>query len=787
MMKKTFYSVICLIMSFALAFAALSGCEKGQEAEKEPDESSLTSVSESLESEVSSSGAQGSAIESGSTENDSSENEEPDDDEVGPIDVDSDMKPYAKSVTKKRDKDFKVLYLTDIQLHDGEDPTITLSVIDQLVEKEQPDLIIHLGDLINDSRYYESKVNYVAVLDKIDGYGIPWAAIMGNHDYETYSAGYDSMKKTTTSDMLIDKFMSYDNCLFTRGPANVTGKSNYIINIMDEKTHRPVHSLYLMDSCLIGLQDSHAAFYRDAVEYSTLLNNGKKVESTLLTHVPLPEYAVAIEQAQKVEYRNMVGSYNRNPGDLASGSKKVFQAIKELGVTKNVICGHDHDNAYYSVYEGVRLAYSMKSSDGDDYHNPAQIGGSVLKIGKETEFYYTKADIQFGTDNDLSFGLDLLPYWRYSGAKLKFDIEFSGVSGNVRFALCGTNVLRYNVDEKYKLGGWNRLSEYINIDVANKSSSRGTLTKNGNGDKYTFELDLTDVPLNKVSGEVACGEETLRLIYFAGGSETNVFKISNVRYETEQIADTEKEDLGDAVVVPIEDQYYQFGQFVRPQVTASLNGQTLKAVDDILVIYENNTEIGSATVRIVPSGKGAKRLKGERVINFDILQDPNGDTIPGHENAAVVDGASHQLYAEITPVNDWHRSNYYFYFEIKKVDKGTQGGGNTFKFSLLGKNSNPDNHAGPNSDWNRLTDYYVLEFTDNSVKVCQKGTNENIAVVTDLGDKWFGVAIPYSALVVNYAEGALGNEKETFTLCYISDITTSFRLDNVDSVKTIGG
>ena len=102
---------------------------------------------------------------------------------------------------------------------------------------------------------------------------------------------------------------------------------------------------------MIGLQDSHESFYIDAVEYSRLLNNGEPVESTLLTHIPLPEYAVAIKEAEKEEYRNLVGSYNRNPGDLASGSKKIFKAIKELGVTKNVICGHDHDNAYYSIYD----------------------------------------------------------------------------------------------------------------------------------------------------------------------------------------------------------------------------------------------------------------------------------------------------------------------------------------------------------------------------------------------------------------------------------------------------
>ena len=779
-MKKVLLSAISAMLSFTMMLALLSGCSNGTETDDTvsvsmSDKSGFDSESYSGQPDTSLSGGDG---EGYSSDAGNGEGE-------APVEIDSEMNAYAKSVIKKSDRDFKVLYLTDIQLHDGEDPTITLGVIDQLVEKEEPDLIIHLGDLINDSKYYESKVNYVKVLDKIDSYNIPWAAVLGNHDYETYSAGYDSMKKTTTSDMLIDKFMSYDNCLFTRGPENIPGKGNYIINILDEKTKRPVHSVYLLDSVLIGLQDSHESFYRDAVEYSRLLNGGEPVESTLLTHIPLPEYAEAIETFKSVEYRDLTGSLNRDPGNLASGSKKIFSAIKELGVTKNVICGHDHDNAYYSIYEGVRLAYSMKSSDGDHYANPAEIGGSILKIGEKTEFYYTKADIQFGTSDNISFGLDLLPYWQYSGAKLKFDIEFTGTSGNVRFSLCGTNVLRYNVDEKYRLGGWNRLSEYININVADKSSDLGTLTKKGDDNRYSFELDLSEVPLNKVNGEVACGEETLRLIYFTGGSETNQYRISNVCYESEQITETDQTDLSNATIESIEDQYYRYGQFIRPQVTVNINGETLKAFDDILVIYENNSEIGTATVKVVPSGKGAYKYKGECVTHFDILEDPNSDTIPGHEDAIVLSEKTCRIYEDITPVNDWYNSDKCLYFEIKKVVNDSASSGNSFKFSLCGKNSNPESPFGANSDWNRLTDFYILEFTDGSIKVYQAGTTDNIAVVTDLGDKWFGVAIPYSALVINTGEGAMGNNNETFTLCSITNNEMSFRIDNIDSLKTL--
>ncbi len=692
------------------------------------------------------------------------------------------MDAYTKNVYKKSDKDFKVLSLTDIQLHDGENVSKTLDVIEQLVEKEQPDLIVHLGDLINDDRVYASLNNYVAVLDKIDSYDIPWAAVLGNHDYETYQAGYDSMK-TTTSDQLMNKFMSYDNCLVTYGPESVSGKTNFIINVLDETTEELVHSLYFLDSCLEGVDDSHATFYRNAVAYSTYLNNNEPVESSLYVHIPLPEYGEIVQTSKDIEYRDLVGSINRDPNQLSSGSKKVFEAIEELGTTKNVICGHDHDNAYYGYYHGVRLAYSMKSSDGDHFSNPAQIGGAILQIGDTVDFYYSKADIQFETNDNLSVCPDLLPYWRYSSATVNFDIEMLGSTGIVQFSLLGTNMIRYSVEEKYRYGAWNRLTVLETIDVGSKSANYGTLTEIPNSNKYRYSLDVTDIPLNTDAGEVACGDETMRLIYFVGGSDSNKYRISNVFYEFEEIIETDQIDLATATIDAIPDQFYNFSQAVRPDVTVKINGNTLAKIDDILVTYENNTEEGEATVRVMPSGKGAHRYKGQKTANFNIVVNPDGDTVPGHENAIVVNSTAHTLLNEITPVNDWKNSGKAFYFEIKRMVNGSLQSGETFRFSLLGKNGNEGAPLGPTSDWNRLTAYYYLEFANNTLTVHRNGSTTNVATVTDLGDRWLGVTIPYSAFDLNESgEGATGNANETFTLCYINEISRSFRIDNIDSM-----
>ena len=59
----------------------------------------------------------------------------------------------------------------------------------------------------------------------------------------------------------------------------------------------------------------------------------------------------------------------------------MFEIVRALGSTKNVVVGHDHVNNFVIDYCGVKLVYGLKTGAGC-YWNPILNGGTVITIGE---------------------------------------------------------------------------------------------------------------------------------------------------------------------------------------------------------------------------------------------------------------------------------------------------------------------------------------------------------------------------------------------------------------------
>ena len=334
---------------------------------------------------------------------------------------------YAVNLTKEPGKDFKILAIADTQLADlvevfqKGDP---LDEIKALVNKERPDLIVVMGDITWTAFTKNSVRQFVKCMDEI---GIPWAPIIGNHEDEKEQGYFCHVDKNWVA----DRMMESKTCLFKKGPNNIGGVGNYVINI--KEGDKIVETLIMMDSHAKRqypeygnkwyydyIYDSQMLWYRWVMEGVTNLNGGVQPESMLYIHIPLPEYETAynIYKDNEKQYNETkdekfkaamddmkyIGEHNEGVYGSNTAGKDIpehkdehgvnsgfFDVLKEVGSTKYVYAGHDHKNNYSILYEGIRLTYTTKTGYRCSYEE-GRTGGTYITIGENVRMKHAYAE-----------------------------------------------------------------------------------------------------------------------------------------------------------------------------------------------------------------------------------------------------------------------------------------------------------------------------------------------------------------------------------------------------------
>ena len=285
------------------------------------------------------------------------------------------------------DRDFKVVQLTDVHIgagfmSHGKDLK-ALNAVAAMVTAEKPDLVIVTGDIAypvppqagTDDNLASAKM-FASLMEKL---GVYWTVTFGNHDTEIYS-DYD---RAEIADFYENGGFKY--CLFKSGPEDVDGYGNNIINIKNSKGEI-TQSIFTFDSHsylrhdILGfghgyenIRESQVEWYRNCVEkltaYNKSVSNIKNPvpSSTAFFHIPLTEYQDAwyeyvkndFKDTENVKFLHGVageGGIIVFPGE---GEDTLFETMLELGSTKGVFCGHDHENNFSIEYKGIQLSYGM--------------------------------------------------------------------------------------------------------------------------------------------------------------------------------------------------------------------------------------------------------------------------------------------------------------------------------------------------------------------------------------------------------------------------------------------
>ena len=274
--------------------------------------------------------------------------------------------------------------------------------IEKAIEKAKPDLILMTGDNVY-GEFDDSGASLKKLIAFMEGFQIPWAPVWGNHDNEC--------KKGVS--WQCQQFEEAEYCLFKRG--DVTGNSNYTIGIYRGDQLKKV--IYMMDSngCAFGYTYSplHTfppinegekiktsdGFAKDQVEWITshserITNElGYTPSKFLALHINIQEYADAliakgymkVDRMQKFTINDPTGEdfggkYDLASGTIVDGLWEVLKAQKFDGV----FAGHQHQNYFSVVYEGIRLTHGLKTGHMA-YHSDEMLGATFITVAQGGE------------------------------------------------------------------------------------------------------------------------------------------------------------------------------------------------------------------------------------------------------------------------------------------------------------------------------------------------------------------------------------------------------------------
>ena len=286
-----------------------------------------------------------------------------------------------KYLAKRTDKDFVILSLTDIHLMDEhwENNTedayrIFDATVRSLVKQTNPDLIVITGDISMAGQM----IAYRRFGEYIEQFAIPWALTWGNHDQEYGIADVSSVLEL------------YRNCphFIHEDGDPMLGNGNCLIGITERE--KLLHTLFMVDSHSytdVGGRKEYDKLWPGQLDWyraeARRIKDLGCTHSTMFMHMPIYAYNDAWKAVQKGECQAAFGVRNE---DICSYPLEdhVFALLSEMGITQTVIAGHDHTNSFGVPYEGILLAYGLKTGK-PSYSLPELNGGTVLTVDQNGE------------------------------------------------------------------------------------------------------------------------------------------------------------------------------------------------------------------------------------------------------------------------------------------------------------------------------------------------------------------------------------------------------------------
>lgn len=284
----------------------------------------------------------------------------------------------------------------------------------ETVDAVKPDLILMAGDNVY-GEFDDAGTSWLAFVEFMDSFGIPWAPIMGNHDTESKKG----------ADWQCEQLVNAKYCLFKQRELN--GNGNYSVGI--RQNGKVTRVFFMMDTGsvsasaetlanghtkhVIGLLDDQLAWYTESM--ARIRAAYPDVKHSLMTHVQPHVFRVAAgeygldEANSKVPFETVFIDRleNKAEGDYGiinhhfvghwDQIRNTWNLLKEQGADSFFV-GHEHAVSACMTYEGIKMVFGQKSStyDGVNYlassgqyifshdrQGIPQVGGTVISLSED--------------------------------------------------------------------------------------------------------------------------------------------------------------------------------------------------------------------------------------------------------------------------------------------------------------------------------------------------------------------------------------------------------------------
>jgi predicted MPP superfamily phosphohydrolase len=266
--------------------------------------------------------------------------------------------------------ELKILQITDLHMLFGFDyqDRRTFRLIQNLIEADVYDLIVITGDLTMSS-FAPSLIFYL--IEFMETLKTPWTFIFGNHetDFNTYQSIINKIPNDT------------EYLYFKTGPKlEDGGVGNFKITFMYQL--EPFYHLYFLDS-----KGERTHYTKEEGKYDYLSIAQVDWYHTKVALDTRPSLAfMHTPLRQMMDPESYTGIFREKKVYAQGKDTGFFDAMIAIGKTEAVFFGHDHLNDFYTIVDGIMLAYGRVT--GFNAYGDLERGGRVIRIN-QTGFYHT--------------------------------------------------------------------------------------------------------------------------------------------------------------------------------------------------------------------------------------------------------------------------------------------------------------------------------------------------------------------------------------------------------------